>query len=256
MTEAISSQTFLVSGLLRYIEVYRLRLSLGPVLPLDGEAGMKEFKSDVYRCASKIGILTKDVRICLTDKRISITEKFSLGFLNFTKSTEVFRYSDIQNMLVEHNYRIPSFTISGLIFLATVVLIWIGLAEHRVSIQLFGFASIFFAIMHLIKSLSTFSWNEQLKLDFYRKETITTWIILGNKKFEARGGSSVTKLLPLNLKDRRSVVERIINHEDTLFVSRNHSGEEFVSLSDDFMHPRPSEQETPQETKPPDYWIS
>jgi len=55
--------------------------------------------------------------------------------------------------------------------------------------------------------------KEELKLDFYKKETVQSWLNVLDQVFWLRGGSSITKSLMLEFQDMTVIREILYGHK-------------------------------------------
>ena len=133
-----------------------------------------------------------------------------------TLSTEEasFRYKDVQfvSLQIDHRFRYLASTVISLFGAARL------LARDQPVLVFLGVLLLILAVWFLIYFAGKLCMHEELRLDFYKKETVNTWLfpllsLLGHRK-----GTSITKHLALNVEDSRRIIEILYESPLTQFA--------------------------------------
>lgn len=156
--------------------------------------------------------------IAVTSHRIIYQEKKSVCGLQVYFFEEYFRLKDLQHMSLENSLNKRYALVSLVLFIISLILMTAqpiaGGLVLALAVLIFGLA------------LLRYCGHVNLRLDFYKEETVNAWMfplfeILGRRK-----GSSIHREIPLSIHDAHRIMDAIYlhvlsqYHEDILTLAR------------------------------------
>ena len=181
---------------------------------LPGEHLLSSYKGRDCKCFTGNCLMARQDTIWLTNRRIVIQETVTVLGFRVISSQASFRYKDLQHLSLKIDYRLR------FLFAAAVSLYGqseiIGRDSHFLAFL--GVMLFIFGVLCVLYYLAKFYLKEELHLDFYKEETVNTWLFLLEGIFRRRYGSSITKSLNLTLEDSYAVIRELYEHDLTQFA--------------------------------------
>ena len=159
-------------------------------------------------------IMTTVPTIRITDRRIIIQVKKKILGIMFYMKEESFNCNDLQQLSLRSSLDVPRVFFSVLLFSATAILEIIFQLPTFVLLTFFIVA----ALVLLAAGMNSVS-SSTLNLDFYRKETVHSWLpFLGMGAGALRDGSSIRKRIELPTRECISCIRALYDHDKTQFA--------------------------------------
>ena len=158
-------------------------------------------------------ILTTIPTIRITDRRIIIQVKKKFLGITFYMKEESFNCDDLQQLSLRSSLDFPRGFFSLLLFVGVIVVTALKLAQ---SICL---AFLISAILVSLAAVVNTASNSTLNLDFYRNETVHSWLpFLGFGAGALRHGSSIRKKIEMPTGECMSCLIVLYEHDKTQFA--------------------------------------
>ena len=181
---------------------------------LTGEHLLSSYRGVDYKCFGDNCLMARRDTIWLTNRRIVIQETMTVLGLRVVSSQASFRYKDLQHLSLKIDYRLKFLFVTAVSLYGQSELI--GRDNHFLAFL--GVILFIIGVLCFLYYLAKFFLKEELHLDFYKEETVNTWLYLLEGFFRRRYGSSITKSLNLTLEDSYAVIKELYEHDLTQFA--------------------------------------
>lgn len=198
---------------------------LGDADLLPNERSINEFAGAECDCCLKYVPIIKRDAIMITNRRILVRETMSLFCILMYLRRQSFRIKDLHHMSLFVDRRVR-YGVYGSISTLIGVLFKVLLEDdNRAAALIIAIPSIIGGILSILVFIRALFSRDTLTLDFYKKETVHSWLFGVFNFLKRRKGSSCSVKLVLSRPQCLAVMDILYQHELSPFLDGQERGD-------------------------------